>query len=78
MGSRPRIPAMKKNTIEDQEDSALLRVLEDINNAHDEVTQHRAIERYLRLSIAIAVKNGEFHPAAFSIFSEPAINNKKQ
>jgi len=69
---------MTKDRIEDQEDAALLRVLEDINNADDEVTQHRAIERYLRLSIAIAVKNGEFHPAAFSIFSEPAINNKKQ
>ncbi len=77
MGSRSRIPTMK-DKIEDHEDNALLRVLEDINNADDEVLQHRAIERYLRLSIAIAIKNGEFHPAAFSIFSEPAINNKKQ
>ena len=77
MGSRPRILTMK-DKIEDQEDAALLRVLQDVNDADDEVTQHRAIERYLRLSIAIAVKNGEFHPAAFSIFSEPAINNKKQ
>jgi hypothetical protein len=64
--------------IERKEDAALLAVLTDINDAPDEVAQHRAIERYLKLSVAIAVKNGEFNHAAFSQFNESLLTRKTQ
>lgn len=64
--------------IERKEDAALLAVLEDISNAVDEVAQHRAIERYLKLTVAIAVKNGEFNHQAFSQITDNLFIRKQQ
>lgn len=64
--------------IERKEDAALLAVLSDINDASDEVAQHRAIERYLKLTIAIAIKNGDFNHAAFSQITEALFARKQQ
>jgi hypothetical protein len=63
--------------IEQKEDQALLKVLENINEAEDEVSQNRAIDRFLKLSVAIAIKNGEFNPAAYSAFQEQLLNTRK-
>lgn len=64
--------------IERKEDAALLAVLSDINDAPDEVAQHRAIERYLKLTIAIAMKNGDFNHATFSAINEILFARKQQ
>lgn len=56
--------------IEHKEDEALVSVLNDINGATDEVGQHRAIERYLKLNIAIAIKNGDFNHSSISVINE--------
>jgi hypothetical protein len=63
--------------IEQKEDQALLNVLENINEAEDEVSQNRAIDRFLKLSVAIAIKNGEFNPAAYSAFQEQLLSTRK-
>ena len=63
--------------IEHNEDVAMLAVLRNITAAEDEVTQNRAIDRFLKLSIAIAIKNGEFNPAAYSAFQEQLLNTRK-
>jgi hypothetical protein len=63
--------------IEQKEDQALLKVLENINDATDEVAQNRAIDRFLKLSVAIAIKNGEFNPAAYSAFQEQLLSTRK-
>lgn len=64
--------------IEYSEDAAMLAVLRNINAAEDEVTQNRAIDRYLKLSVAIAIKNGKFNPAAWpSAFQEQLLNTRK-
>ena len=77
MGTRPRIPKMIEQ-IEQKEDAALLRVLEDINDAEDEVMQNRAIDRFLKLSIAIAIKNGEFNPVAYQSFAENLLSTNRK
>jgi len=64
--------------IEQKEDAALLRVLEDIGIANDEVMQNRAIDRFLKLSIAIAIKNGEFNPAAYQSFAENLLTQTRK
>jgi hypothetical protein len=64
--------------IEQKEDAALLRVLEDIGIANDEVMQNRAIDRFLKLSIAIAIKNGEFNPAAYTTFAEQVLTQRNK
>lgn len=69
---------MIEEQIEKQEDAALLRIASDINQAHDEVSQHRAIERYLRLSLAIAVRNGTFDNHSLASLSEPLLNQQAQ
>ena len=63
--------------IEQKEDQALLKVLENINEAEDEVSQNRAIDRFLKLSVAIAIKNGEFNPAAYSAFQDQLLSTRK-
>ena len=63
--------------IEQKEDEALLAVLTNINEAKDDVTQNRAIDRYLKLSVAISIKNGEFNPAAYQSFAENLLTQRK-
>ena len=64
--------------IEAKEDEALLAVLTNINEAEDDVTQNRAIDRYLKLSVAIAIKNGEFNPAAYQSFAENLLTQTRK
>jgi hypothetical protein len=64
--------------IEQKEDEALLAVLTNINEADDDVTQNRAIDRYLKLSVAIAIKNGEFNPAAYQSFAENLLTQTRK
>jgi len=64
--------------IEQKEDQALLAVLTNINEADDEVTQNRAIDRFLKLSIAIAIKNGEFNPVAYQSFAENLLTQNRK
>jgi len=77
MGTRPRILKMIEQ-IEAKEDEALLAVLTNINEAEDDVTQNRAIDRYLKLSVAIAIKNGEFNPAAYQSFAENLLTQTRK
>jgi hypothetical protein len=63
--------------IEQKEDEALLAVLTNINEAEDEVSQNRAIDRFLKLSFAIAIKNGEFNLAAYQSFAESLLTQRK-
>lgn len=69
------------NELEQAEDDALIKVLADISAATTQAYQNRAIDAYLKLCIAIAVKNGEFHPDGFADFANEvgtAINQAKE
>ena len=56
--------------IEHAEDEALFAVLADIKGAGNETIQNRAIDRYLKLATAIAIKNGEFNPVTLDSFAK--------
>lgn len=46
------------NELNKHEEEALHEVLKDITNSEDEIGQNRAIDRYLKLNLAVAIRNG--------------------
>jgi len=46
------------NDLNKHEEEALHEVLKDITNSEDEIGQNRAIDRYLKLNLAVAIRNG--------------------
>ena len=53
------------NELNKHEEEALHEVLTDITDSSDEIGQNRAIDRYLKLNMAVAIRNGTLSSEMF-------------